>query len=259
MPVPASILRNIVAAVLIGLAGGVLLPWQLSLQRAATQAGFRSVSLDLSLREQIGQSGFLAALSGFRAPLAALLWIEAHTAWEKTEWGRMAGLFHTVTTLQPSMLFYWDMAAWHMAWNASAAALQDPGQRSEALRERSRRQYIALGRDFLERGIANNPGSYLLHERLAILLRDKQEDHAGAAAEFAKAAAFPDAPPHLARFAGYELAQVPGREEEAYDHLRSLYDKGEKQRMPALIARLRELEKKLHIPEEKRIPAPPHR
>ena len=256
MPLPASILRNVAAAAVIALAGAVLLPWEVSLQRAARQAGFRSVALDLNLRERIGQSGFLAALSGFRSPLAALLWIEAHTAWEKTEWGRMAGLFNTVTTLQPATLFYWDMAAWHMAWNASAAALQDTTQRSEVLRERARRQYIALGRDFLERGIANNPSSYLLHERLAILLRDKQEDHAGAAAEYAKAASFPDAPAHLARFAGYELSKVPGREHEAYDRLRALYDQGGKQRLPALVARLRELEQKLGMPEGGRIPSP---
>jgi len=247
-------LRGIVAIVMVAVAGAILLPWQVRLQRSEKASGFRTVPLNLGLREQIGQSGFLAALSGFRSPLAAFLWIESHSAWEKTEWGRMAGLFDTVTTLQPHTLLYWDIAAWHMAWNASAAALQDARQSSQLLRERAARQYIDLGRDILERGIRNNPDSYLLQERLGILLRDKVQDHSAAADAFAKAASFVDAPAYLGRFAGYEASKVPGREKEAYDRLRALYDQGLKQRVPTLLSTIRDLEKKLGIPEERRIP-----
>lgn len=257
MPGGSSLSRSLRAVLLLAVAGAVLLPWQGELQSAATKAGFHSVPLGIDLREQIGQSGFLAALSGFRAPVAALLWIEAHGAWEKTEWGRMAALFNTVTTLQPHSLLYWDIAAWHMAWNASVAALQDKRQQSEALRERARRQYIRLGQDFLERGIRNNPDSYLLQERLGILLRDKAEDHAAASAAFAKAASLPGAPAYVARFAAYEAAKVPGMEREAYDRLRALYDQGEKMRLPALLSQLRELEAKLDVPKDRRIPPAP--
>ena len=246
-----SLVRNLVATLLLGLAGAVLLPWQIELQYRGKAAGFRSISLNLGLREQIGQSGFLAALSGFRSPLAAILWIEAHTAWEKTEWGRMASLFDTVTTLQPHNLLYWDIASWHMAWNASAAALQDTKQASPALRERAARQYIALGRDILERGIRNNPSDYLLYERLGILLRDKQQDHSAAADAFAKAASMSSSPAYIKRFAAYEVSKVPGREKEAYDRLRSLYEGGE--RFPTLLSRVEELEGKLSIPKEQRI------
>lgn len=248
--------RSLQAVLLVIVAGALLLPWQKELQSTATKAGFHSVPLGIDLREQIGQSGFLAALSGFRSPVAALLWIEAHAAWEMTEWGRMAALFNTVTTLQPHSLLYWDIAAWHMAWNASIAALQDKRQPSEVLRERARRQYIQLGRDFLERGIRNNPESSLLQERLGILLRDKAEDHAGASAAFAKAASLPGAPAYVGRFAAYEAAKVPGMEREAYDRLRALYDQGEKMRLPTLIAELRRLEEKLEIPADQRIVAP---
>jgi hypothetical protein len=249
-----SMPRSFGALLLVAMAGFLLLPWQIHLQKAARAAGFQTTSLDLDLREQIGQSGFLAALSGFRAPLAAILWIEAHSAWEKTEWGRMEGLFDTVTTLQPHTLLYWDNAAWHMAWNASAASLQDLKQPSEILRERMARQYVALGRNFLERGIRNNPDQYLLYERLGFLLRDKEQDHAGAADAFSKAASFPDAPAYLKRFAAYETAQSPGREREAYRRLLELYNEGEKQRVPTLVTRLRELEEKLEIPMDQRIP-----
>jgi hypothetical protein len=245
--------RLVAAFVLLVLAGAALLPLQLLAARSAEKAHFRKTDIDIGLRERIGQSGFLAALSGFRSPLAAILWIEAHTAWENTEWGRMAGIFQTVTTLQPRSLMYWDMASWHMAWNAAVAAMQNEKQPSEALRIKARREYEELGRHFLERGIANNPDRYQLYLQMGVLQRDRLENHCAAAEAFLKASEFPDAPPYAARFAGYEMAKCPGREREAYDHLRRLYEQGESQRLPSLINLLREMENKLDIPEVDRV------
>lgn len=249
--------RRLGSLVILAVCGVALLPLQLRIDEAAKAAHFRKTSLNLDLRERVGQMGFLAALSGFRSPLATFLWIEAHNAWERTEWGRMAGLFDTVTTLQPRSLLYWDMAAWHMAWNASVAAMQDEKQPSEALRIRAQRQYFDLGRDFLERGIRNNPDRYQLYLQMGVLLRDKFEDHCGAADAFLLASQFPDAPPYCRRFAGYEMAKCPGREREAYELLRRLYLEGEAQRLPTLINLLRSMEKKLDIPESERVKESP--
>src|ERR1041385_5273551 len=69
-----------------------------------------------------------AALSGFRSIVADVLFIQAQVAWERTEWGRVLLLFRQVTTLQPRAILFWDMAAWHMAWNASVAAMNDQTQ-----------------------------------------------------------------------------------------------------------------------------------
>ena len=251
-------IRKTIAIALIGVFGLIKVPVENSLDAAQEQARLRIAPLDLGLREQVGQLGFLAALSGFRSPLAAYLWIEANNAWERTEWGRMAGLFDTVTTLQPRSLLYWDMAAWHMAWNASISALRDTSQPSEALRIRNQRQYFKLGRDYLERGIKNNPESSFLYGSLAILLRDKFEDHCGAAEAFLKASRLPDAPAYITRFAGYELAKCPGREKMAYELLRRIYDEGPDGRKPTLIATMQELEKKLDVPEAQRINSKDH-
>lgn len=245
--------RRWIVFFLLAVFGIAVLPLQIRLDSEAKAANFHRTPLNLDLREQIGQMGFLAALSGFRAPLAAFLWIKAHIAWENTEWGRMAGIFDTVTTLQPRSLLYWDMAAWHMAWNASVAAMQDTKQPSEALRIHAQRQYFNLGRDFLERGIRNNPDRYQLYLQLGKLLSDKFDDHCGAAAAYLKAAEFPDAPPYCHRFAGYEMAKCPGREKEAYELLKKLYLEGEKQRLPSLINLLQEMEKKLDIPAPERV------
>jgi hypothetical protein len=229
------------------------LPVERSLETASRAANLRTASLDIGLREQIGQLSFAAALGGFRSLVAAFLWIEAHTAWEQTAWGRMAGLFQSVTSLQPRSLVYWDLASWHMAWNASVAARENPREPSEFLRRRAEAEYHRLGRDFLERGIANNPDRHLLHERLGIMLRDKFADHCGAADAFAAAAARPEAPPYVKRLAAYELAQCAGREREAYEQLRAIYLLGEEERLPRVLTLLHELETKLGIPAADRL------
>ncbi len=240
------------AALLI--AGATALPLQTNLAKIRAAAGFTAPSLDLSLRERVGQLSFLAALSGFRSFIAAVDWIEAHIAWQDTEWGRMAGLIDTVTTLQPHSTLYWDMGAWHMAWNAAINARNnEAAEPSEALRIRKERQYVALGRSMLEDGIRNNPTNRILPERLGLLLSQRAGDHAGAASAYAQAASFPDAPAYVKRLAAYELDQSGGRDREAYDALRAVYDLGPAERKPTVIARLQDLEEKLGIPPADRI------
>src|SRR5438270_13599344 len=105
----------------------------LSLQHRPASSGQFGEVMNLDFRDKLGQLGFLAALSGFRAIVADFLFIQAHVAWERTEWGRVLFLFRQVTTLQPHVPLFWDMAAWHMAWNASAAAMNDSSQPRMAL------------------------------------------------------------------------------------------------------------------------------
>ncbi|CAN5514760.1 hypothetical protein BH09VER1_BH09VER1_45290 [soil metagenome] len=249
-------MRKVIAILLLGVFGAAMIPVETSLDKLQRSARLRQITLNLSLRNKIGQNGYIAALSGFRAPLAAYLYLEAYSAWQKLQWGKMAGLFDTITTLQPRSLMYWDMASWHMAWNASVWALDDvKGQPSEALRIRNQQQYIKMGKDILERGIENNPESYALQMALANLLQQKLEDHCGAGEAYLKASELPGAPPFAARFAGYELAKCPHHEREAYDLLKKLYDKGPDERKGSLITTLKELEKKLDVPPADRIPS----
>lgn len=230
------------------------IPLEHSVDLAQRRLHLRSVEFNLGLREQLGQLGFVAALSGFRAIVADVVFIQAHVAWERTEWARVLWLFREATTLQPHVLMFWDMAAWHMAWNASVAALHDPSQPRQALRVKAQRDYIALGKDFLERGIRNNPDRAELYEALGRLYRDKLNDHLDASKCFSKAAALPGAKAYDKRFAAYELSYVGGHEREAYEQLRALYDEGESERLPTLLKRLRALEEKLNIPAEQRVP-----
>jgi hypothetical protein len=234
--------------------GALKLPAERSLALEHSQTHLVDPALNLDLREKIGQLGFVAALSGFRAVLADFLFIQAHAAWERTEWGRVLFLFRQVTTLQPQVPLFWDTAAWHMAWNASAAAINDLSQPRLALRVKAQREYFALGKDFLERGIKNNPTNPKLYESMAMLYRDKYNDHARASEFYRKAADCPDAPDYDKRFSAYELSYCEGWESQAYLQLRRLYDEGERERLPTLIKRLKYLEAKLNIPNDQRIP-----
>ncbi len=247
-------IRALVAGLLIFAFGAVRLPLESTLSAQHRSAYFHEANLGLDLREQIGQLAFLAALSGFRSLVADVVFIQAHVAWERTEWGRVLLLFREATTLQPRSILFWEMAAWHMAWNASVAALNDPSQPNEALRRIAQREYIELGKDFLERGIRNNPDRPRLYESIARLYRDKLENHAAAAIYYAKAAALPGARESDERFAAYELSYVPGSEREAYQALRRLYDRGEHERLPTLLRHLKFIEQQLDIPFDQRIP-----
>jgi hypothetical protein len=250
--------RLLFSLLLLFMFGAAKLPIEHSLSaqdRSASDGHLRGIAFDLDLREQVGQFGFIAALSGFRSIVADVLFIQAHVAWEQTQWGRALLLLRQVTTLQPRSILFWDMAAWHMAWNASTAALNDQTQPRLALRIKAQREYFALGKDFLERGIRNNPDEPRLYETLARLYKEKYHDHERASGCFAKAAALPGAASYDQRFSAYELSYVEDREREAYEQLLRLYHAGEKQRAPTLISRLKFLEDKLGTPRDQRIPA----
>src|SRR6185312_1133306 len=131
-----TLMRLLVSCLILLLFGALRLPLEHKLA-VQNRPGHPRVSLNATLREQIGQLGFIAALSGFRSLVADFLFIQAHVAWERTEWGRVLLLFRQVTALQPHAILFWDMAAWHMAWNASAAAYNDQTQPRATLRIRA--------------------------------------------------------------------------------------------------------------------------
>lgn len=247
-------MRILVVIVTVIVVGAVRLPVEARLAATHQQLRFRSTELDLNLREQVGQSAFIAALSGFRSLVADVAFIEAHVAWERTEWSRVLLLFREATTLQPHSILFWDTAAWHMAWNASVAALNDPSQPRQALRVKAQREYFALGKNFLERGIRNNPDQPQLYDALARLYRDKYRDHENASRYYALAAQRPGAHSYEKRFAAYELSYCERHENEAYQRLHELYLAGENERLPTLITRLKFLEDKLDVPLQQRIP-----
>lgn len=251
--------RRIIIAVLLVLAFGVArMPFEAQLEKERRGAFFHGVKLDLSLREKVGQMGFLAALSGFRAFVADMLWIHAHTLWERTEWGSMKVDLDAVTSLQPRCVLFWSQAAWHMGFNASVAAFEDKKkQPREALRLKAQQEYWEIAEDYLKRGIENNPEVYNLYADLGLLYENKFKDHCKASEYYGKAASFPNSPVFYHRFQYYELAKCPGHEREAYEALLKLYRAGENEHLPTLLKTLGELQEKLNVPADQKIYIPP--
>jgi hypothetical protein len=248
--------RFVAVTVVLLIFGGVRLPIETRLNEEYHDAFFHGAKLNLGLRQQIGQMAFLAALGGFRALVADCLWIQAHVDWTRTEWGKMLFLFNNVTALQPRNVMFWDMSAWHMAYNASVAAYEDRTQPRMALRLKHQHEYFIIGKDLLERGIANNPDRYKLYEDLGNLYREKLKDHCNASVQYAKAAGFPDSPTYEVRFAAYEMSYCPGHEQEAYKELLRLYRLGQKEWLPTLLSRLKYLQESLNIPQSERVNIP---
>jgi hypothetical protein len=247
--------RHVIALAAVLVFGAVRLPLELEIEREHRAARFNGGRLDLTMREQIGQMGFLAALSGFRALAADALWIHANSVWaDRTDWAAMKVDFDAVNALQPRCVLFWDMAAWHMYANASIAALNDRKQPREALRLKAQREYWRLGEDYLLRGIANNPDASVLYKNLGMFVyRDRYEDHCKAAETYARGAKCPDAPVFLKRFAAYELARCPGHEREGYEKLLALYKMGKDEHTPTLLKLLGELQEKLRVPDAEKV------
>lgn len=229
------------------------LPIESGLARERVANSVNSAQLGVSLRERVTQNEFIAALGGFRSLVADLLWVEAVTDWEKVEYGKMNLKFGTVTTLVPHNVMFWDMSAWHMAYNASVAVMEDKQEPKIALRKKRQREYFLLGKDYIEHGIANNPHAHDLYQMQAKIASEKLGDHLAASIAWDKAATCPHALGYEKRAAVFELAQVPGYEREAWQRLRALYDLGPQERLPTLEKDLRELEEKLQLPQEQRI------
>ena len=151
---------------------------------------------------------------------------------------------------------FWDMAGWHMAYNASVNVMDDPKEPKLAIKKKRQREYFDLGKDYIDRGIANNPQAHDLYQMLAKIDGEKLGDHLASSAAWKKAAACPHALGYEKRAAVFELAKVPGHEREAWQQLRALYDMGPQERVPTLEKDLRELEEKLQLPPEQRIYKP---
>lgn len=245
--------RIVVALAALLLFGAVKFPLEQALDQAHRNAYFRGAHLNLSLREQIGQGAFLAALGGFRGVIADILSLQANEAWQNTQWSRVILLYNQITTLEPRMTLHWEMAANYMAFDASVAALNDPHQPRQALRVKASREYIQVGRDFLERGIRNNPDRHALYSRLGFLLMEKLKDHQGAYEAYTQAARLPGALGYEERFAAYELSKCPGKEAQAYALLVDLYRKSKREHTPTLLRRIKEMEEKPNILSEQRV------
>ncbi len=244
------------AVALLVLWAAVKTPWEHNLDETQSRLihGMRP-EISAEMRDQLGQGLTLAALGGFRSLAATMVWLSLYEAWSVQEWPRVRTNVDLAVLLQPRDPFYWDHGAWHLAWNASIDAAQNP-KRGPLERAVESRRWVDAGRDLLERGIRANPEKFVLHQRLGDLYWHRLEDFSQAAEHYRAALALPGAPEYLDRFVGYAL-QRAGRTQEAYDYFRNLWNKRHPDDLPVRWERvereLRKLEEELNLPDDARL------
>ena len=80
--------RRILLALAIIVAGGVLrLPFEQARTRDLQGRGILEPPLSASLRDELGQSFFIAVLGGFRSVVASLVELKTIRPWQERQWG----------------------------------------------------------------------------------------------------------------------------------------------------------------------------
>ena len=263
-------MRNkVLVAILLLVAGLVLLPVENAVRAERVQLKYGGARVSVQLREVIGQNLAIALLAGMRGVVADFLWITSHDYWEKKEWLRQYRNIQIVSALQPQSLLFWDLGQWHMAWNIGYGALSDPKNRTKSEGVKREREWHEKAREFLVRGIENIPNRYDLYFTMGWLYYGKlskdcdeppcREAYCKAAEYFGKAASFPDAPQFVTRFYPRALEKC-GQTLAAYEEWKRLWflDHSKVDQSWSIVEReTRRLEDELHIPNEDRVFPPP--
>ncbi|HEY8962259.1 MAG TPA: hypothetical protein VIM57_08640 [Luteolibacter sp.] len=221
MPFPSKPL--IVLAAL--LAAGVPRVWfEDGLSRELHDARLLVRPVSVSTREKIDQTSWAVALGGLRTLVATFLNLRAHEFFEETRWDELGEEYDKIVDFAPNTRDYWLTGAWHQSNNASSYYAYDSDL--PALRRKAEwRASIQRGREFLERGVRNNPGDWKLEAGLGNLLADTHRlpDFSAAADAFGAAVADGSPLSSVRRNQFYALARVAGREDEARKLGRKLY------------------------------------
>jgi len=213
------------------LTGAVRLPLEAALTAELRAAGLLAAPLPVGTSDKIGQTSAAVALGGLRTLVATFLNLRAYTYFTETRWDDVASTFDTIVELAPQTIYYWQTGAWHQAYNA-ASYYQNDSHLPPLRRDAAWRAAVLKGREFLERGIRNNPSDPKLNAYLGHLLTDPYKARIfrnadatflTAAEAYQAAADAPDSLPFLRRFQLYALARVADHRSEALALARQLY------------------------------------
>lgn len=235
------------------LGGAALMPLSSSLEQAEQRAGLHAGFAPLgsggdALTEQL----FFFTLGGLRSLAAEILVLDATTAWIERDWSRAERRWEMITSLCPGRPNYWINAARDMATNAAAHAASDSRLTPHEQTLLAHR-YFKRGERFLAEGIEHNPESALLYMSLGDTHADLNRfPHFAAAAAAYHRAVELGASGLYRRQEFYNLCRIRGREREAWQLGRELYE-SPGQRVPSLKCLLFVLQQKLDVPEAERL------
>lgn len=231
-------------------AGAVRIPMERSLTADLRSQKLLPKSLPLGIGEKLGQTGAAVSLGGLRTLVATFLNLRAYTAFTEKRWRDVEKTFDAIVNLAPHTEYYWATGAWHLAYNAAASFKEDKDL-SPLRRRELWKAYVLKGRDFLERGIRNNPDDWQLNVELGDLLSSEDKiaafgDRTAALTDamnaYRSAAETGNAGLFVSRGSFYCLARLPGRESEALAIGEKLFET-RANRTPTLLALLIALSK----------------
>ena len=236
-------------------------PLERSLESDLRASGFRAgMALpDEATREQLGQAGVLAMLGGFRSFLATAFELRAVTSWYDADYKSVEVFYNLTTQLQPREAGYWEMAAWMMESNA-AFHYETPVAGETRLERRRRLEQIPVARErgkkFFADGLQFNPDDFALNRAFAIY-HDRREQNYCESANYHLRAASIESRFSETRQAAYTMALCSGKEVEAYQLLRDIYQKtlATFGFLPeSYVINCRYLEEFLKVPQANRVP-----
>lgn len=235
-----SILKFLVVLVVLVFFGWLRMPFEQRLSQQLTDAHLLSPSFDRESRASLSQKGFVASFGSLRPMLAAFTALSTTNYHGKSDWEGLEEAIDTTVLLDPYNAYYWDLGAWHLAYNASTSCLENeelPPLRRRWLFE----DYINKGDQLYVRGIAANPDAVHLRLERARLWSSshKIEDYPKVAQILEKTLS--ECPLSLRQHQRvradlfYTLLRIPERANEAYILGRKLYEESSKNHFPSLI------------------------
>lgn len=219
--------KNAICAIgIIAASGALRLKPEQACRERLVQEHLQEPPPALELRDQMGQSFYLASLGGFRSLIASLVEVEGMTAWQQLNYGKVDACYALCCELQPRDLHYWDFRYWMLAKNASHYFRFVDGTRGEVGRAINQR-YVDKGIEVLEKAEpwVGNDWHYwrTLGDAYTDVHYNSKLNWSKAADAYKKALAIPGCKDFVNTLLARALAQSPGREAEAWDLLTKMY------------------------------------
>lgn len=203
--------------------------------------------------DTLSQNLAVFTLGGLRSLAAEIMSLDATNAWLQQDWPRARRRWEQITRLCPRRVNYWVRASRDMAKNAVAwvSSRKDLNEHEQAVLSK---EYLDTAEKFLQEGLANNPDSALLWLQMAAFDEDlARRTNFSRAVEAYRRALELGASPMYKRWVFYNLCRIRGREREAWELGRRLYNEDVNHRSPSLRCLLVALENKLALPQEERL------
>lgn len=174
---------------------------------------------------EMGQTSLAGAFGGLRSLMASLMSLAAYSHFENNEWYDLKKDYEVITALDPYNVFYWDHGGWHLGYNAASWARHHKDF-SPLRRRAMEMKFLEMGDAFYREGLKYLPEEDKLWFEIGAMWSNeyKRPDLQRAAEAFAKVRHSPN-PVYRRRYL-ITIAQIPGRELEAYEEAMRLLREG---------------------------------